>query len=228
MVVRTTRSTGGIPAPAITVVARQSTPTTLLGWKDLNGSDWSQASKRNQTTEEFIEEHTFKRHDAIKDVLWGYDSKSIMSNNLVHEDYTMTWQGKFFFVNVSRTMTPTQNARLSLALSHSFVFQIFIHDPDFFEINYQPTFPAILKTIKPTMEFNQYHSLLLTEVCLHVWCTYVRLPQIQTLLFKQVHDLNLPNNPCNSESSYNFRSCLKVGFCESLWSWWVGLFQPGT
>ena len=109
--------------------------------------------------------NTFKRNDSIKDVLWGYNSKSIMSADLVHEDFTMTWQGKFFFINVSKTMIPTQNARLSLALSHGFVFQLFIHDPYFFEINYQPTFPAILKTIKPAMEYNQYHSILLTEVC---------------------------------------------------------------
>ena len=115
--------------------------------------------------EECIEEHTFRRHDAIKDVLWGYDSKSIMSNNLIHEDFTMAWQVKFFFVNVSRTMTPTHNVRLSLALTDRFVYEIFFHDPDFFEINFQPTFPAISKTINPAKEFNHIHSLMLTEVC---------------------------------------------------------------
>ena len=153
--VRTKRNTRGIPAPAITVVARE--PNTLLGWKDFNETDWCQNRKENQTMEECIEEHTFKRHDAIKDVLWGYDSKSIMSDDLVNEDFTMAWQGKFFLVNVSKTMI--------LALSNGLVYVIFIHDPDFFEINYQPTFPAILKTINPTKEFNQIHSLMLTEVC---------------------------------------------------------------
>ena len=166
--VRTKRNTGGIPAPAITVVARE--PKTLLGWKDdFDETDWCQRRKENQTVEECIEEHTFKRQDAIKDVLWGYDSKSIMRKDLVHEDFTMTWQGKFFFVNVSKTtMVPRDNVRLSLALSDKFVFIIFIHDPDFFEINYQPTFPAISKTINPTKEFNQVHSLMLTEVCYHI------------------------------------------------------------
>ena len=164
MVVRTKRNTGGIPAPAITVVARE--PNFLLGWKDkFNESDWCQSRKENQTMEECIEEHTFKRHDAIKDVLWGWDSNSIMSNDSVHEDFTMAWQGKFFFVNVSKTMIPRENVRLSLALSNGFVYLIFIHDPDFFEISYQPTFPTISKTINPAKEFNQFHSLMLTEVC---------------------------------------------------------------
>ena len=117
MLVRTKRNTGGIPAPAITVVARE--PNFLLGWKDkFNESDWCQSRKENQTMEECIEEHTFKRHDAIKDVLWGWDSNSIMSNDSVHEDFTMAWQGKFFFVNVSKTMIPRENVRLSLALSN--------------------------------------------------------------------------------------------------------------
>ena len=139
--VRTKRNTGGIPAPAITVVARE--PKTLLGWKDkFNETNWCQTRKENQTEEECIEEHSFKRHDAIKDVLWGYDSKSIMSDDLIHEDFTMASFGKFFYVNVSKTMIPTDNVRLSLALSDKFVYVIFIHDPDFFEINHQPTFPA--------------------------------------------------------------------------------------
>ena len=87
-------------------------PNTLLGWKDdFNESDWCHRRKENQTREECIEEHTFKRHDAIKDVLWGYDPvKSIMSNDLVHEDFTLAGHGKFFFVNVSKTMIPTSSA----------------------------------------------------------------------------------------------------------------------
>ena len=168
----TKRNTGGIPAPAITVVARES--KTLLGWKDdVDETDRCQRMKENQTMEQCIEEHTFKRPDAIKDVLWGWDSESIMSNHLVREDFTMAWQGKFFFVNVSKTMLPRDNVRLSLALSDRFVFVIFIHDPDFFEISYQPTFPAIAKTINPTKDFNQFHSLMLTEVCSPIYiCIY--------------------------------------------------------
>ena len=115
MVVRTKRNSGGIPTPAITVVAREL--STLLGWKDdVDETDRCQRMKENQTMEQCIEEHTFKRPDAIKDVLWGWDSESIMSNHLVREDFTMAWQGKFFYVNVSKTMQPTDNVRLSLAL----------------------------------------------------------------------------------------------------------------
>ena len=163
---RTKRNTGGIPAPAITLVAREA--KTLLGWKDdFNETFWWQSRKENQTMEECIEEQTFRRHDAIKDVLWGYFSKSIMSDDMIHEDFTMASFGKFFYVNVSKTMIPTDNVRLSLALSERFVYQIFIHDSDFFETNLQPTFPAILKTINPTKEYNQYYSLTLTEVCFY-------------------------------------------------------------
>ena len=54
--------------------------------------------------------------------------------------------------------------RLSLALPHRLTFLIFFHDPDFFEINYKPTFPSILKTVNPEGDFNHVYNLGMTEV----------------------------------------------------------------
>ena len=56
------------------------------------------------------------------------------------------------------------STRLSLALPHQLTFLIFFHDPDFFEINYKPTFPSILKTVNPEGDFNHVYNLGLTEV----------------------------------------------------------------
>ena len=56
--------------------------------------------------------------------------------------------------------------RLSLVLGFGLTFQIFIHDPDFFEINYLQLFPVILKTINPQRgtTINHLYNLAMTEV----------------------------------------------------------------
>ena len=96
-------------------------------------------------------------------------NNSILTDNLIHEDFTMEWQGKFFALDLQRTMVfdddGVNGTRLSLVLGGSgLTFQVFIHDPNFFEMNYKPIFPVILKTINPATDFNHMYNLVLTEV----------------------------------------------------------------
>ena len=61
--------------------------------------------KAGESVAECIDEHTFNRSSALKDVLWGFDpNNSILSDGLVGEDFTMTWQGKFFSFYAQKTM----------------------------------------------------------------------------------------------------------------------------
>ena len=127
--------------------------------------------KAGESVEECIDEHTFSRSRTLKDVLWGFDpNNSILSDGLVGEDFTMMWQGKFFSFYAKKTMAAdddgTNSSRLSLVLGSGLTFQIFIHDPDFFEINYLQLYPVILKTINPVRGFNYNHffNLAMTEV----------------------------------------------------------------
>ena len=158
----------GGQAPAITIVGRDA--KTLSGWIG-NSTDWCQNLKMNESVEECIEEHTYSRSSVLKDVFWGfntnpYHQQSILNESLVKEDFTMVWQGRFLSVKVPRTMIADTygSTRLSLALPHQLTFLIFFHDPNFFEINYKPTFPSILKTVNPEGDFNHVYNLGLTEV----------------------------------------------------------------
>ena len=145
----------------------------LSGWKG-NSTDWCQDLKVGETVEECIEEHTFTRTSVLKDVIWGKNSQnSILDDNLIAEDFTIAWQGKFFSVETQRRMVADDDGaipqlnngtRLSLALAFGLTFEIFIYDPDFFEINYKPIFPGVLKTINPERDFNHVYNLALTEV----------------------------------------------------------------
>ena len=154
--------------------------STVSGWVDIDNSTESKEEygirpcenlKAGQSVEDCIDEHTFSRSSVLKDVLWGFDpNNSILSDGSVGEDFTMTWQGKFFSFYAQKTMVADDDGingtRLSLVLGFGLTFQIFIHDPDFFEINFQPIYPVILKTIKPvrTTSYNFYYTLAMTEV----------------------------------------------------------------
>ena len=148
----------------------------LSGWKGNSGhgwsgnsSDWCQNLKAGQSVQECIDENTYTRSNVLKDVLWGFDpDNSILSDGKVGEDFTMMWQGKFFSFYAQKTMVADDDGinstRLSFVLGSGLTFQIFLHDPDFFEINYKPIFPVILKTFNPDIDFNHYYNLALTEV----------------------------------------------------------------
>ena len=160
----------GGQAPAITIVARDA--KTLSGWVG-NSTDWCRNLKVGESIEECVEEHTYSRSNVLKDVFWGFNHYkccqiSILNDSLVAEDYTMVWQGRFLSVEVPRTMVADNDGlngtRLTLALAQKLTYLIFIHDPDFFEINYKPTFPSILKTVNPEADFNHVYNLGLTEV----------------------------------------------------------------
>ena len=140
----------------------------LTGWKG-NSSDWCQNLQSGETVEECIEEHTLSRSDVLKDVLWGFDPKnSILGGNIVAEDFITVWQGRHFSLDINRTMIADEDSkdgtRLSLCLAKGLSYLIIIHDEDYFEINYKPTFPVILKTFNPETDYNQVYNLALTEV----------------------------------------------------------------
>ena len=139
------------------------------GWSGESSQGWCRNLKAGESVEECIDDHTYSRSNALKDVLWGFDpNNSILSDGLIGEDFTMMWQGKFFSFYAQKTMVADDDGidgtRLSLVLGFGLTFQIFIHDPDFFEINYRPIFPVVLKTFNPEIDYNHYYNLALTEV----------------------------------------------------------------
>ena len=145
----------------------------VSGWKGSwgeNATDWCENLKAGQSVQECIDEHTYNRSSALKDVLWGFDpNNSILSDGFLGEDFTMPWQGKFFSFFAQKTMlcdddSNMNGTRLSLVLGYGLTYQIFLHDSGFFEMNYRPIFPVVLKTINPGKSDNHYYTLALTEV----------------------------------------------------------------
>ena len=206
MVVKTRRDTDGIVAPTITLVSRDE--NTLKGWKGPTKGFYDDPQCTNLTTnqslESCIEEKTFSQEEVFADVLLGMEEKdSLMTESLWREDFTMSWQGRFYIIQPDLRLTHFDRHRLVLALRRGFIHQIFIHDPNFFEVTYKPSFPGLLLTVNPNSSFNHFNSIVLTEV----------------------EELDLPEDPCNTDPDYNFRACVsnslsrRVG-CRTRWDPW--------
>ena len=90
-------------------------------------------------------------------------------------------RAKYFTINVGDRIGPDyQKDELFVALN-SYFYEVFVHDPRFFTLNWIPVaFPALSRWNNFD---SHYYSLLLTEV----------------------EELNLPQDPCNEDEKYNFQ-----------------------
>lgn len=205
MVVKTRRNTEGIVAPTISLVSRDD--TSLRGWRGPTKGFYDDpdcANLTNQPLESCIEEKTFSQEEVFADVLLGMEEKvSLMAEHLWREDFTMSWQGRFYTIQPDLKLTHFDRHRLVVALHRGFIHQVFIHDPNFFEVTYKPSFPGLLLTIYPNNSFNHFNSIVLTEV----------------------EEVDLTEDPCNTDPEYNFRACVsnslssRVG-CRTKWDPW--------
>ena len=140
-----------------------------------------------------IDEKTYTQQEILTDVLLGFEGeKSIMNGNGTEtiEDFTTPQDGKHYTTQLSQMIGPDYSAKTNIyfVLNHKLSFRLFIHDPKYFLINTNTLeFPIIyIKTQKSTTP-NYYYKLFLTEV----------------------EELDLPEDPCNTDPDYNFQACMK-------------------
>ena len=150
---------------------------------------------------------TFDQTEVVQDVLLGYMTRKSLVNekNPWIEDFTRSLQGRCYTLNIPQRIGPNGNKeRLFLLLSHDLVYQIFIHDPNYFVMNTNPVaLPTIVKKLNPSTSTSHYYRLSATNM----------------------EELSVPDDPCNSDESYSFQSCVrksisrKVG-CRTKWDRW--------
>ena len=208
MVVDGRIESNGVEAPAVTVCGRS--PQFSRGWRGnvtVNCGIVELMCGDAEDIEGCIETKTFNRSEMVKDVLMGYMTRKslVNENNPWIEDFTRSRRGRCHTLNIPQRIGPNGNEeRLFLLLSHDLVYQIFIHDPDYFVMNSNPVgLPTIMKKLNPNTSTSHYYRLSVTNM----------------------EELNVPDDPCNPDSSYNFQSCVrqsissKVG-CKTKWDRW--------
>ena len=155
-----------------------------------------------------IEEKTFRRTDVFKDVILGFTAKKSVLNkeNLFTEDFTTDWDGIFYAIDVQKRIGPDDSTdQFYILLNKSLIYNIFIHDPNYFIVNENPAgLPSIMLKFNPNNSGgNYYYRISLTEV----------------------EELDLPEDPCNADPDYNFQACVKQSLssqvgCRTKWDTW--------
>ena len=103
-------------------------------------------------------------------------------------------------IRVGHSMS-TNPLRIVLEKKENLHYDIFIHDPKYFYVsrNPNPGHPSVRKHVNPEM-----------------------LPYAYPFTLTEVEELNVPDDPCNPDPSFNYRDCIsesiskKVG-CSVKW-----------
>ena len=204
VVVRATRETGGIAMPAVTIFAGTQEPGEhWSAWKQ----EVEQACKDARSTrslENCIDSNTYQISEFLKlAALGALEMKSLLKQ--VKEEFAFSATGRYFTMNKDISIGPDYDKdELIFFLSHSFVYYFHIHDPEFYFGNYNPDFPMErMASINPNKTVDFYRNIIMTEV----------------------EEVDLPEDPCNTDPDYNFQACFKnslssqVG-CRTKWDRW--------
>ena len=124
----------------------------------------------------------------INDVFLGWDSNKaslLGRENLIIEGLApfVSNRAKFFTITFGERIGPDyQKEQLFVELYDD--FDVFVHDPEFFTVNYVPVaLPALQRTVRVNKSENHFYYLLMTEV----------------------EELDLTQDRCNTDEKYDFQ-----------------------
>ena len=200
LVVKSVRDTGGLEAPAVTIIVKRN--TTHTGWKkpDLYVSNFVQNScgtkkRKNQTITACIEKRTFDRSEICTAVNIGVGRYSRPANVAWTEDFAHSYNGRQYTFNIDKKLRmgkPIQDF-LRIRFKSNLEYVLYFHDPRYFYISRYPERapPSVQKIVDPG-KLPYYYRLGLTEV----------------------NEYNHLENPCNEDPNYNFNACVKERFAR--------------
>ena len=126
----------------------------------------------------------------INDVFLGWETNRVSilgRKDLIVEGFTSTIlsRAKYFTINVGDKIGPDyRKKQLFIEIFYNNNFDLFVHDPRFFTLNYIPVaFPALQRTVVVNKSESHFYTMVLTEV----------------------YELDLTQDPCNKDEKYDFQ-----------------------
>ena len=147
IVVKMSRKTNGMKAPSITITGK---PYPGSAWK-ISGSKLDKLCETysDNKTQQCIEDNTIDQSDVIKDVLVGDQSstKEVLKENQANSSIShlkslkAEFSGIFFGVSYifDESVKISMKERITLCLSFNKIYNIVIHDNEFFLFNTVPS-----------------------------------------------------------------------------------------
>ena len=186
MVVESIKDTDGIELPSITVVEHKAK-------EEQQGSCYS----LNASVEECMIFKTHNLSDLIKGVMLGYRKREVqnLDKSVVSEEFAVSWVGRVFTLRLPLKIGPdTYEEQLYLLLAPNYTsVHLFLHDSRYFIFNVNPIGLSTLSTrFDAKIVGNHFQELALAEV----------------------NELDVPEDPCNSDRSYNFHACVQTSIAK--------------
>jgi len=190
MTVASDTETGGFMAPFFTII-----PTH--GWKE-NMTFEKCLLREEDMIEECIETYAVNQSELIHDVVFGFaERRSFLRRGISVEGLApLVSRAKYFTINMDDRITPDwQKDQIFFEFLHNNDFELYVHDPKFFAINWiHLTIPALHESILVNKTANRWYPIVMTEV----------------------EELNLPQDPCNGGEEYNFQNCVSESITQLL------------
>ena len=208
-----------LPAPAITLCPIDH--EDQIGFIDIIGQDDQPAvqwkgklishvcrGKEGDEIAKCIEEKAVNQTTLAKFITQGFQpEKSLPDSSLWQTEFS---HGIYGFCSTIQIPFPLgvdlAKEAIWVGLNNSYAFVVFIHDPNFFLINNNPSVPM---------------NVFLQDTGMIIYKMYV----------VHRHNINVPGKKeCNSDPTYNFRACIKEAFsqkvgCKQKWDSWTSLDQ---
>ena len=184
--VESSKETGGIPLPAITIFER--------GVKNhLPSSCFTQ----NKSIVDCIESNKHNVSDIMEEVVLGFSTRKVLSlsEKMVSEEFPVSWAGSIFTLNIPLQIGPIYDEDQLFLLLHQKFIQIMLHDPSYFIFNTNPFgIPTMSTKFDVKTTFSHFEHLALTEV----------------------QELDMPSDPCNNDQAYNFNLCVRTSIARKV------------
>ena len=140
--------------------------------------------------EECIEKNTVNQSEVIHDVFLGQTPETRVSllgrkGSLVEGFIPVTTRAKYVTINVVDRITPDyKRHQLILELLYNHDYEVFIHDPKYFIVNWIPfAFPFFYQNINVNKTIKHFYATVMVDV----------------------EELNISDDPCNTDEDYNFQ-----------------------
>ena len=183
---------GELPAPAVTVCPEKPEIQRNLSEKSLSDPIGSWCGQSDETeTYQCIENVTSNLTSSIRAVSFGYqhveESPDVDEDEWI-SDFTVPLVGKCFTFKRRQDMgidIVKDSIMIHLLSNLSYIF---IHDPDFFAMNWNPALP--------------FNNFVMDG-------NFARMFKMITV---QHRNINVPSAPCNPDLTYSFTACIKKVF----------------
>ena len=178
-----------LPAPAVTICPQNS--STKMGWlhpeKITEQTDIvGQVCRGRQQIHDCVEAETINLTSTVRGVSRGFSGEEIAGVQGWSSDFTRQDTGMCFtYTHPFNMGTIMKNESLAIYWAFDLSCMIFVHDPSFFLLNYNPALPL-----------NSIQIVENTQV-------FYRMVVVQHI------NLDVASKPCQSDPTYSFTACIK-------------------